>query len=215
MPWATRKVTKLIKYITRRGVAKSLGVEGWCYDSRKPCIVWKNNEIWPQQDEVVRTLSHGDYIRCVIPGDRDRRCFEEAQVANDGLSLAQKSVVLQTSTIWTATPAFDIEVATKKGSALDGQQDEAALMQFGPVMPESSHTPSSAATRSINIYAWGQDYIDVPVEEHMTMVESITYHWGIEANDVIDLHEVLEPPIPLQVPGELVFVMEMRGRQFA
>lgn len=45
----------------------------------------------------------------------------------------------------------------------------------------------------------------------MTMVESITHHWGIEGNDIIDLHEVLEPSIPLRVPGEWVFVMEMRG----
>ena len=91
------------------------------------------------------------------------------------------------------------------------QEDEVTLMQFGPVMLDSGHTPSSVETKVINLYAWGQDYIEVPLEEHLSMVESIASKWGIDAADIVDLHEVLEPPMFLQVPGELVFVMEMKG----
>ena len=153
----------------------------------------------------------GDYIRCVIPGARDRRCIEDMQVVDEGISLAQRYATIHSTSARASSSTFESEVDLLEEVSFRGPQDEAVLMQYGPVMPESSHTPSSVATRAINIYAWGQDYIDVPVEEHMTMVESITHHWGIEGNDIIDLHEVLEPPIPLQVPGELVFVMEMRG----
>lgn len=146
VPWAKRQVTKLIKYITRRGVTRSLGVEGWCYDAKKPCIVWKNNEIWPQQDEVVRTLSHGDYIRCVVPGARDRRCIEDMQVVDEGISLAQRYATIHSTSARASSSTFESEVDLLEEVSFRGPQDEAVLMQYGPVMPESSHTPSSVPT---------------------------------------------------------------------
>jgi len=99
VPWTKRQMTKFIKHITRRGVTRILGVEGWCYDSKKPCIVWKNNEIWVQQDEVPRTLSHGDYIRCVIPGASDRKCMEDTLEVDQGLSLVQLHAATQTTSV--------------------------------------------------------------------------------------------------------------------
>ena len=59
----------------------------------------KNNEIWAQQDEVPRTLSHGDYIRCVIPGASDRKCMEDTLEVDQGLSLVQLHAATQTTSV--------------------------------------------------------------------------------------------------------------------
>ena len=90
-PKTKREVTRILRQITRRGVLRSLDVHRWCEDPKKPCIVWKNNEIWAIQDETTKTISHGDYIRCAIHGSFEDSCIDEANDAGDSMSLVPTS----------------------------------------------------------------------------------------------------------------------------
>ena len=175
---------------TRSQILDSLHVADFCRRVQDRCLLWINNQRWQQQDSGVRQINNGDYIRCALPPLREGEC-----------NVAPRSDHELLEDVFGADAIREVSE----------QGDDVALMQFGPALLESSHTPSSVETKVINIYAWGQDYIEVPLEERLSMVESISSNWGIDAEDIVDLHEVLEPPMFLQVPGELVFVMEMKG----
>ena len=106
-----REVTRILRQITRRGVLRSLDVHRWCEDPKKPCIVWKNNEIWAIQDETTKTISHGDYIRCAIHGSFDDSCIDEANDAGDSMSLVQLHVATQTTSVDSmASTTMDVDV---------------------------------------------------------------------------------------------------------
>ncbi len=86
-----REVRKLSKYVTRQGILRDLGVERHCKSSPLPCIVWKNNRLWKQQNLEMRELFHGDYIRCSIPPENEDTCEEDEES-----SMMQRDAATQT-----------------------------------------------------------------------------------------------------------------------
>ena len=110
-PKTRREVTRMLRQITRRGVLRSLALHEWCEDPKKPCIVWKNNEIWALQDETIKTISHGDYIRCAVHGSQEESCLDEVHVEVDSMSLVQLHVGTQTTSVdSTETTTMDVDV---------------------------------------------------------------------------------------------------------
>ena len=110
-PKTRRGVTRILRQTTRRGVLRSLEVHQWCEDPEKPCIVWKNNEIWAAQDETIKTLAHGDYLRCAIHGSSEGSCLDEATEDDDSPSLVQLHASTQTTSADSSTSAtMDVDV---------------------------------------------------------------------------------------------------------
>ena len=196
--FTSREARAVPKLITRHNMLTYMDVDQYCGWKDDSCLVWVNRRIWAIQDKANKQLNHGDFLRIALPPAHQRY---QCEASTREIAHQMRRNVRRTEG---AAGSDALREVPERG-------DEVTLMQFGPVMLETGHTPSSVETKVINLYAWGQDYIEVPLEEHLSMVESISSNWGIDAADIVDLHEVLEPPMFLQVPGELVFVMEMKG----
>ena len=108
-----REVEKIVRFASRRGILRTLGLEERCYGTKYPCLVWKNNKIWKSQTAEVKELGYGDYVRVAVP--RGQECIEtEAAVHDDivdDISMVQLHVSTQTDNGVETTPtAMDIEV---------------------------------------------------------------------------------------------------------
>ena len=107
-----RSVEKLVRYASRKGILRTLGLEQRCLERKKSCLVWKNNKIWKIQAEDIKELGHGDYVRVAIP--RGQECSEYEEALKDdpmeGISLVQLHVSTQTDNSATPHTAMDIEV---------------------------------------------------------------------------------------------------------
>ena len=107
VPVTVRDVHNIRKFITRRGILDTLGVNDECSNADRPCIIWKNDEPWKEQDLGVKEMHHGDYVRCALPPGQEGDCAEEV----DDVNLVQLHASTQTEDPANARPdAFDIEI---------------------------------------------------------------------------------------------------------
>ena len=94
---------------------------------------------------------------------------------------------------------------------LDEQaMDDVSMMQqqLGP----QEDTPSVTLTKTACVLAFGDDFIEVSLEDYTgTVAGALCEQWGYEMDDINDMHEVLEPPMHMQRPGEIVFLLELHG----
>ena len=181
-PVITERRSRLIpKQITRQGFLQYINMAKRCEESQGRCIAWINNVVWREQDGRIKNLQHGDYLRCAVPPKR-QECTSE--ITED------ETVEMDTS--------------------LDEDPEGISLVQTRADIVSGTPTPSSIPTRSIFVYLLGRDVIDLEVTEitFSDITESLASNWHIERGSVAGLHEVQDPPLTLQTPGNRVFILE-------
>lgn len=90
------------------------------------------------------------------------------------------------------------------------EQDGGSLMQR--TMDVQEETPSAVLTTTAHVLAFGNDYIEVSLEDFTgTIAAALCEQWDFDMDEIQDLHEVLEPPFHFQKPGEIVFLLELQG----
>ena len=139
---------------------------------------------------ALRIIKNGDFLRVALPPQPRNSC---------GLDGDSEGSILQ---------------GLFGNGEHDGPEgDINALMQIGPVQEhEQGRTPSSVQIQVAHVYGLGKDYMEVPITEGAgSYIEDMAEIWDIPPDDVVNLHEVLEPPMELQQPGEVVLLMESRG----
>lgn len=181
-PVITERRSRLTpKQITRQGFLQYINMARRCEESQGRCIAWINNVVWREQDGRIKNLQHGDYLRCAVPPKR-QECTSE--ITED------ETVEMDTS--------------------LDEDPEGISLVQTRADIVSGTPTPSSIPTRSIFVYLLGRDVIDLEVTEitFSDITESLASNWHIERGSVAGLHEVQDPPLTLQTPGNRVFILE-------
>ena len=93
---------------------------------------------------------------------------------------------------------------------LSEEHDGGSLMQR--TMDVQEETPSAVLTTTAHVLAFGNDYIEVSLEDYTgTIAAALCEQWNFDMDEIQDLHEVLEPPFYFQKPGEIVFLLELQG----
>lgn len=171
--------------MTRMQLLQWLGVQEYCNILEDKCLVMVNHKIWPQQHVAHKNFASGDYIQCVLPPPEATECEVSRTTASDLLQVLS-------------------------GEGEDEPEDISMMQRV--VAPQEENTPSMVQTHTLHIFAYGSDYLEVPIEgEITTLIEHISETWFIDLQSIVDIYEVLEPPFLYQQPGEQTFVMEMRG----
>ena len=175
---------------TRTQILESLKVSTFCHRVDDRCLVWINNARWKLGDPTLRSIKSGDYLRVALPPQPRDGCGLDDDL---GGSLAQG--------------LFGNEGQDR----LEG--DHNFLMQIGPTQEhEPGRTHTSVQIQLAHVYGLGRDYMEIPITaETGSYIEAIVQMWDIPQEDVVDIHEVLEPPMDLQQSGEVVMLLESRG----
>lgn len=171
--------------MTRTQLLQWIGVQEYCNILEDKCLVMVNHNIWPQQHVAHKNFASGDYIQCVLPPPEATECEVSRTTASDLLQVLS-------------------------GEGEDDPEDISMMQRVAA--PQEENTPSTVQTHTLHIFAYGSDYLEVPIEgEITTLIEHISETWFIDLQSIVDIYEVLEPPFLYQQPGEQTFVMEMRG----
>jgi len=166
---------------TRHQALQSLGVVELCRLHDDRCLLWLDGQPWKQGDVTLHQINNGAYIRCVLPPPTEE-CKD----------------------MWTDIVHGREEVTEEQA------MDDVSMMQRqqGP----QEETPSVVLTKTACVLAIGDDFIEVSLEDYSgTVAGALCEQWGFAMEDINDLHEVLEPPLHMQKPGEIVFLLELHG----
>ena len=77
-PEVTRRVHRIVPQIARPFVLRIARLTNYCFLQGDRCLVFLNNELWPEQDQSVRRIQHGDYLRVVATPPLDHAVSTEA-----------------------------------------------------------------------------------------------------------------------------------------
>ena len=165
-------------------VLRRLEIEDYCRSLEDRCIIWINHEIWPVQSIRSRTFRSGDYVQCALPTPESARCETSRQEA---------------------------EALMRNLRAPDDAENEVTnLMQRNVI--ESQGSSNHGQIHTLSVHAIGTDYIELPIEDNgQSIVEQLALEWAFSRDEIINMHEVLEPPIDEQRSGEATYLLEMRG----
>ena len=64
-PEVSRRVHRIVPQITRTHVLRIARLANYCFLQGDRCLVFYNNDIWPEQDQSAKYLKHGDYLKVV------------------------------------------------------------------------------------------------------------------------------------------------------
>ena len=70
-PDISRKVYKILPHVTREYLLRLVRLANYCFLQAERCLVFINNEIWPEQDRTVKHARHGDFFRIVASSPLD------------------------------------------------------------------------------------------------------------------------------------------------
>ena len=175
-----RRARLVPKSITRSGMLRFLNLEHRCVQQNPRCLMWLNNGTWKEQDVRLRTIKHGDFIRCAIP-PHSGQCEQQQEEPPES--------------------PHNMETTEEEGIS---------LMQTRADQVTTSQTPTSVQTRSATIFLFGSDRIDLELEvgDIAEINEELWTIWSIPREETEDFHEVYDPPFSLQVPGNRVLLLE-------
>ena len=99
-PVITDRRSRLIpRMVTRHGLLHFLNLDNRCQTRHGRCIVWLNNVIWREQDQRIKNLRHGDFLRCAVPPkseecEQDEVAVQSTSDMEDQVNLMQTRVDL-------------------------------------------------------------------------------------------------------------------------
>ena len=166
---------------TRHQALVSLGVDELCRLHDDRCLLWHDGQPWKLGDATLHRIKNGAYIRCALPPP-----VEECR------------------DMWTGIVHGNDEALEEQAT------DDVSMMQqqLGP----QEETPSVILTKTACVLAYGDDFIEVSIEDYTgTVAGALCEQWGYYMEDINDMYEVLEPPMHMQKPGEIVFLLELHG----
>ena len=70
-PDISRKVYKILPHVTREYLLRLVRLANYCFLQAERCLVFINNEIWPEQDRTIKHARHGDFFRIVASSPLD------------------------------------------------------------------------------------------------------------------------------------------------
>ena len=172
---------------TRRQALRTLSVGDYCSVMDDRCIVMVNYEMWPAQDGGPRRFKSGDYIQCALPPPESSVCESTRKLAKD--------------------------LFARLGDTGQPQEERTEEDDHGSFMQRLQElTPSSLYTQTMHVYAFGSDYMEVPIPESETpSIRHVAHTWDWDEDEAVDLIEVVEPPIQDQRQGEQTFILEKKG----
>ena len=177
-----RFATNFPSEATRSQVLRKLEVEDYCGSLKNRCVLWINHENWPAQEVRSRFFRSGDYVQCALPPPESANCKTSRQRAETLMRSLR--------------------------SEEEMEQDDTVLMQRSASSQSSSRHGS---IRMASLHAFGTDYIDLEVEDNgQSLVEQLALTWAFSLDEIMNLHEVVEPPLYEQRAGEATFLLELR-----
>ena len=80
-PAFSRKVLRVFPPLHRSQILRLLGLQEYCELHSDKCTIFENNIIWPAQDRTVHALTHGTYLRVIVPPPDDPTLDTEVAIA--------------------------------------------------------------------------------------------------------------------------------------
>ena len=80
-PAFSRKVLRIFPPIHRSQLLHRIGLRDYCELHGDRCTAYENNVLWPAQDRTVHPLTHGAYVRIIVPPPDDPTLDTEIAIA--------------------------------------------------------------------------------------------------------------------------------------
>ena len=119
-PAFSRKVIRVFPPLHRSQILRLAGLHDYCELHGDKCTVYENNVIWPAQDRTVHPLTHGAYLRIIVPPPDDPALDTELAI-----TISREFAIEEPAT----SPATLTAACSEEGPRPSGEGDSSALFQ--------------------------------------------------------------------------------------
>lgn len=121
-PKIFRHVDWMRSSTTREGVLRHLKVNDFCrLVANHRCLVWINNELWPEQNFEQKIIRMGDYVRVAVPAPHGQSLTATRRFLQIAEDQARDHIMFESSDSYPASEDYE-----------QAEQDESGSTQYGP-----------------------------------------------------------------------------------